>query len=475
MNPQEDHRKLLNYLAGTLQPEEVRELERQICELPEVADCLIELAYDEYFLVEWGGSTGYGGNSPALSVQQQPSRTALRKIRRWLLLPVLSMAITLLLILQADHKLDNVPELPLHVDTPQVNHAPHSAPVTLSTGEVVSPNIEQTLPHGFVELLFPTGAKVFITAPAVYEVTGENSIRLQKGNFVANVPESGYGFQVDTPSGRLVDLGTVFSVHASENEETHLQVIRGKVIASLTNDRGGVRKSREIQENQAVKIDREQDEISETPYFNVISRKYGITHHTHTVAFQEQMPDVLATGKYQVFEHDNLAFVFPERANVTLPEHLQGDLDSPRPEQTAEELMSRRRDIPAGTTVDCFRVYYDPVNRDGEGAFIPVQGEIHFARPIVGILLSPELLKKTDQLFHPLCEYDPNCQFLHQGTEIDNTQVDQTGKYDVVSISEDRKRLTFLLKSGTRFVDEFRVLIESAESQPISTNSPTRP
>lgn len=455
MNRHESYQQLLRYLSGTLQPEEVSLVERQICESQEVAERLIELAYDEYFLVEWGNSENCCDVQPAPRMQQVPSRSTFRKAGRWFLLPVLGTALALLLVFSANRE----------QAIPLVENTVHSPLVTLSTGEAVVPNVEQLLPNGFVELLFPTGAKVFITAPAVYEVTGENSIRLRKGKFVANVPESGYGFQVDTPSGRLVDLGTVFSVHASEKDDTQLQVIRGKVIASLTNDRGGVRKSREILENQAVKIDRAHDEILETPYFNAISRKYGISYHTNTVAFQEQMPNVLASGEYQVFEHDNLAFVFPERANVTLPEGLLGDLDSPRPEQPPEELELRTRKIPAGTTVDCFRVYYDPVNREGGGAFIPVQGEIHFARPIVGILLSDKLLAKTDKLFHPLCEQNPDCQILHQGTEIDSTQVDQTGKYDVVSISEDRKTLTFLLMSGSRFVDEFRVLIESADNE----------
>ncbi|VAX37453.1 hypothetical protein MNBD_PLANCTO02-1240, partial [hydrothermal vent metagenome] len=83
------------------------------------------------------------------------------------------------------------------------------------------------LTEGELKLSFPTGSQAVLTAPATFIVTGDNSVRLLTGKLVANVPTSGIGFQVDTPRGRVVDLGTTFSVHATKDLNTIVQVFRG--------------------------------------------------------------------------------------------------------------------------------------------------------------------------------------------------------------------------------------------------------
>ncbi|VAX41086.1 hypothetical protein MNBD_PLANCTO02-2205, partial [hydrothermal vent metagenome] len=89
---------------------------------------------------------------------------------------------------------------------------------------------KQTLTQGTVELLLPTGVKVFIAAPATFQVTGENEITLSHGTLLANVtPEAGKGFTVKTPRGRVVDLGTIFGVEVESSGTSSVQVFKGNV------------------------------------------------------------------------------------------------------------------------------------------------------------------------------------------------------------------------------------------------------
>lgn len=456
MNQPDDDRLLQAYLDRTLSPDETVVLENRLCEEPELADQLIQIVSDDAVLAEWGATYEFekSSSTPA-EANQNPSqvRSLFFRSRKMAALSMVSLCGVLIIL---GYFFYGLPTGQPPADI--------LSEVTLSTGEKIQNHIQQTLAEGAAELHFPTGATVLISAPALYEVTGKNSLHLQQGSFIANVPSTGVGFQVDTPHGRVVDLGTLFSVQTAEDQDTRVQVHRGKVIASLVDNKGVVQTSREVIENQSAKLDLTKSEIADTLDSDFVSKAYGITQHSHSVVLQEKMPDALATGKYQVFEHDDLAFVFPERQEVLLTEDLKVVHSPLTVDSTPEDLLASQTTIPAGTKVDCFRVYYDPALK--EGAFLPVQGEIHFDRPILGVILSRKILKTTDRFFHPLCKENPNREIVHQGTETDEGIKDSKARYDEVTISGDRRSLSFLLLSGERFVDEFRVIVQSREDPP---------
>lgn len=319
------------------------------------------------------------------------------------------------------------------------------------------------LTEGKLKLTFPTGSQTVLTAPATFIVTGENSIRLQQGKLIGNIPQSGVGFQVDTPSGRVVDLGTVFSVHATTDLNTEVQVFRGKVIASLIDHLGVVQSSKTIQANQAMKIDFLKEEVTDTPYASndftaSIQEEYGIVKHSKTVVFQEQMPEAVAAGEYNSFEHDNLAFLFPEKRNVLLTENLDVEIGQPGVYQSSTDLLKGKSTIPAGSTVDCFRVYYKPAIYSDIA--VKVQGEILFDRPILGVIIIYKQLTETNRLFHPAFKSVPDKNTLASpGLEIGTDK-------DGLTISQDRKTLTFKLGTGGRATDEFRVILQSRKDAP---------
>ncbi|WP_187782070.1 FecR domain-containing protein [Gimesia chilikensis] len=448
MNELNDDQLLQAYLDRRLSPQETARLEERLCREPELAEQLIEFASDDLVLREWAADQDhvFGLLTETEFIPETDNLQPRPTVRR-LWYPVVAVA-SLLILLTGGYLLKGTFQLK------------EAEAVVLSSGERVQNHIRQVLAEGSAELHFPTGATVLISAPAAYEVTGKNSIHLQEGKFIANVPSTGIGFQVDTPHGRVIDLGTLFSVQTAETEDTRVEVFRGKVIASLVDPAGVVSSSRQLDEHQSAKIDSRQKRIEDTPDFRTRGAQYGIKGYSNSVIFQEELPEALATGKYQVFEHDDLAFIFPERSQVELPRDLSV-LVSPTPEeQLTENKLHYPILLPAGTKVDCFRVYYDPALK--EGTFLPVQGEIEFARPVLGVILEKKKLNRTDVFFHPPVKQSAG-DIYHQGTEVDMGIVDPKARYDQVMLSADRKTLSFVLLSGEKYVDEFRVIVESAD------------
>ncbi|HAH44050.1 FecR family protein [Gimesia sp.] len=93
------------------------------------------------------------------------------------------------------------------------------------------------LDSGQLELLFITGVKASITAPATFAITGENELNLSAGILMAKVTTSkGKGFTVRTPGGPIRDLGTLFGVEIDNAGTSGVQVFQGEVV--LADSRG---------------------------------------------------------------------------------------------------------------------------------------------------------------------------------------------------------------------------------------------
>ncbi len=103
------------------------------------------------------------------------------------------------------------------------------------TGESIHSGDEAYLEQGLIGLHFSTGVKLLITAPATFQVTGENEISLSRGMLLAEVlTETGKGFTVKTPSSVNVDLGTIFGIAVDQKGTSVTQVFRG--IVNSTNN-----------------------------------------------------------------------------------------------------------------------------------------------------------------------------------------------------------------------------------------------
>ena len=82
--------------------------------------------------------------------------------------------------------------------------------------------------EGFATLVFDNDATVVMEGPAEFQILTSDQIKLNYGRLYAIVPPQAYGFQVTTPSAKIIDLGTEFGVQQDMHGNTELHVVRGK-------------------------------------------------------------------------------------------------------------------------------------------------------------------------------------------------------------------------------------------------------
>jgi hypothetical protein len=83
--------------------------------------------------------------------------------------------------------------------------------------------------RGTVACRLQSGTVLSIEGPAELEFRSAMEVRLHSGRVTADVGEHGKGFVIETPQTRVVDLGTVFGVDASEAAQTDVVVFKGQV------------------------------------------------------------------------------------------------------------------------------------------------------------------------------------------------------------------------------------------------------
>jgi ferric-dicitrate binding protein FerR (iron transport regulator) len=109
---------------------------------------------------------------------------------------------------------------------------------------------------GLAEVRFQNGVSVVLQGPAQFEVRTGSLGELTAGKLTAMVPKGGEGFAVQTPSARIVDLGTEFGVDVNADQQTHAEVFRGHVRAEVSPATSDAPLSKTLEVNQAVLIAR---------------------------------------------------------------------------------------------------------------------------------------------------------------------------------------------------------------------------
>lgn len=104
---------------------------------------------------------------------------------------------------------------------------------------------------GQVELTYASGTKLLLTGPSEFLVrpTGGTLVR---GELVARVPEAGHGFTIETPHGKVVDLGTEFGVVVDDFGVSQVSVFEGKVETLPTGLAGQAQDKIELTSGRAI-------------------------------------------------------------------------------------------------------------------------------------------------------------------------------------------------------------------------------
>ena len=111
------------------------------------------------------------------------------------------------------------------------------SPDTHLQGEIAGPQASFVsagenllLTEGEIELTYSTGTKLLLIGPAEFLVEAAGG-KLRSGGLVASVTDEGHGFTIETPNGKVVDLGTEFGVVVDDFGVSEVSVFQGKVEA----------------------------------------------------------------------------------------------------------------------------------------------------------------------------------------------------------------------------------------------------
>jgi ferric-dicitrate binding protein FerR (iron transport regulator) len=118
-------------------------------------------------------------------------------------------------------------------------------------GSHVRPGQTLALELGQIELTYETGTKLLLTGPTEFQVRPKGGI-LRKGEVVARVTVAGYGFTIETPQGKVIDLGTEFGVMVDDFGVSQVSVFEGKVETLAAGAVRGTRKSVELTSGNAI-------------------------------------------------------------------------------------------------------------------------------------------------------------------------------------------------------------------------------
>jgi hypothetical protein len=128
-----------------------------------------------------------------------------------------------------------------------VRWAPNQSPLIPGQG---LPGGTIEIESGFLNLQFESQASLIVEGHARLEILGRNAARLYCGKAAANVPDSAKGFILESPEGRVIDLGTRFGVEVDDQGGTEVHVLQGLVRTAVRGESG----TRELHASQGLRL-----------------------------------------------------------------------------------------------------------------------------------------------------------------------------------------------------------------------------
>ncbi|WP_193211353.1 FecR domain-containing protein [Luteolibacter marinus] len=96
-------------------------------------------------------------------------------------------------------------------------------------GQVIPRGRHDLRPEDEIAMVFSSGARVELKGPGSFEIIDERNMFMHEGLLKARVDGRLGPFQVETPEGRVIDLGTEFTVARPRNGSTEVYVDEGSV------------------------------------------------------------------------------------------------------------------------------------------------------------------------------------------------------------------------------------------------------
>jgi hypothetical protein len=164
---------------------------------------------------------------PAFAVDIEPVRVEHKVSRLAVITSILSIAALVLIGIFV--YMNPRTTQPVGVLTKTVNAKWLNKTGTFETGQDLQKGLLY-LEQGLAQICFESGAKVILEGPAQVELLGVNSMNVLAGKIVATVRRDAVGFVVDTPQGKILDLGTEFGIQVNQNGQSQVHVFQGEVV-----------------------------------------------------------------------------------------------------------------------------------------------------------------------------------------------------------------------------------------------------
>ena len=315
------------------------------------------------------------------------------------------------------------------------------------------------LESGLAKLRFSSGAKVTLEGPAEYEIISNDLTRLVSGRLSAKIPRSAIGFKVDTPTARVLDLGTAFGVDVDDQGATEVAVFEGEVEVELPDPVESRKGKRLITHGNSVRTEAGAKEISDALYDVSKFRKTwpvtaGMVSTAGMVKFAP--PGLLST----LLEHedDDHLVILPERGSFTVSKKLKARVNITVPGEYSKRGSLENGRLEPGRVLASYLVQFNPVEegkKKREQKNLRLVGIATFERPIAGVITATGLLRATDKT---LGGHSEPLVVKGRGLEIGTRR-----PVDTVILSDDRKTLVLDLHVSGGQIDQIRVLVEGEE------------
>lgn len=315
-----------------------------------------------------------------------------------------------------------------------------------------------TLTHGAIDLTLDSGATVALRAPVTFQIAEDNRLTLTRGQAYAVVPEAAIGFEIDTPEGRVVDLGTEFGVLVDEVGRGEVVVFKGLVEAVSDDQPDNPVK---IPENWGSSLKKGAPVAAALrPIAAFETTRYirdwnEVIYHPECFkgVYHKTTPERLVDN---AVEADHIQ-VFPEARGVVLEQPLEViRLYEDSTTYLAGNVPTRT--IKPGTSVNTFLVYFDLPGTGNHDTTRQV--ELTFPGEVLGVVSSQKDLIATDNLLGaPGTRYPPPGEQTYRGS----LDPPNTPKSDTVRLEQDRRTVT--VHMTTRGVDSVRILVRNTDSE----------
>jgi hypothetical protein len=311
----------------------------------------------------------------------------------------------------------------------------------LETGRILRHLDDLTLKTGYVTLKYNSGVLVDLKAPLKVTLSSSNKLNLAHGEIKALVPGTAIGFQVETPTAQIIDLGTEFLVQHELGHETTVTVRQGKVeVNQLDYSQSPIRQM-QVDAGQAASVTHRELKLEgydENKYQSIDQSRRGVIRLEGVTRLDSVNLSILTTGTHPTNNH---VLLVPEQQRLSLKEAMTV--------QSTDGPVQ----FNAGDIVSSYLLHFDP---EQTKSIVPPIGAVEFSLPITAIVADGAELTHLDSIVGVT-------DGLYQTEDYRGLELKE---HDQIDLSTDRKTLIYHLSfSGTKLLDQCRILIREGNIQ----------